>query len=166
MNTNKIAVVIGLIICFGLGFLASSVYYSKKFERSFGREYVMSEVIGTEVKNPQGEDYGKISDLVVDTNGRVPFAILVYGEKSVAIPFGLLKYNREGKHLVLNFEREKLDSAPSFDKNQLANRTWVEDNYKHFGQAPYWTNGDHMTGSSETTEHTLWDASGTKYTWP
>ena len=163
---NKTAIIIWLVIFFGLGFLASSVYYSKKSEESFGREYIMSEFIGTEVKNPQGEDYGKISDLVVDTNGRVPFVILAYGEKSVAIPFGLLKYNQEGKYLVLNFDKEKMDSAPSFDKRQLADRKWVEENYKHFGQAPYWTEEEHMKESPETTQHTLWNTSGTEYTWP
>jgi hypothetical protein len=164
---NKIAMIIGLVVCFGLGFLAASGFYSSKEEQvSWGRAYVTSEVVGTEVKNRQGDDYGKISDLVIDTNGRVPFAVLAYGEKSVAVPFGSLTYNREGKHLVLNFEKERLDSAPSFDKSQLANRTWVEENYKHFGEAPYWTEEEHMKGSSETTELILWDASGTRYTWP
>ena len=163
---NKTAIIIWLIVCFGLGFLASSVYYSKKSEESFGREYIMSEFIGTEVKNPQGEDYGKISDLVVDTNGRVPFAVLSYGEEFVAIPFGSLKYNREGKYLVLNFDKEKMDSAPSFDKSQLANQTWVQENYKHFGQAPHWTEEEHMKESSEGTQDSPSDAPKTEYTWP
>ena len=164
---NKVVIIIGLIVCFGLGFLAASAYHSGKAEQvSWDRAYITSEVIGTEVKNPQGEDYGKISDLVVDTNGRVPFAILAYGEKSVAIPFGSLKYHREGKHLVLNFEKEKLDSAPSFDKSQLANRTWVEDNYKHFGQAPYWTEGEHMKESSEIMQDFPSGALNPEYTEP
>jgi hypothetical protein len=103
---------------------------------------------------------------VVDTNGHVPFAILAYGEKSVAIPFGSLKYNQEGKYLVLNFDKEKLDSAPAFDKNQLADRKWVEDNYKHFGQAPYWTEGEHMKESPEGMQDFPSGALSPEYTGP
>ncbi len=164
---NKTAMIIGLIVCFGLGFLAASAYYSGKEEQvSWGRAYVTSEVLGTEVKNPQGDDYGRISDLVIDTNGRVPFVILAYGEKSVAIPFGALSYNREGKYLVFNFEKEKLDSAPAFDKSQLANRTWVEENYKRFGQAPYWSEEEVIEESSETMQEFPTEAPRAEYAWP
>ena len=137
---KKIAVVIGLIVCFGLGFFVANIYYSGKPESvSWGRAYVMSEIIGTDVKNLQGEDFGRIEDFVVDTNGRIPFAVLAYGEKSVALPFGALQYDQEGKHLSLDITRERLDGAPVFDKSTLANRKWVEETYKYFGQVPYWT---------------------------
>jgi hypothetical protein len=62
-----------------------------------------------------------------------------YSEKSVAVPFGMLTYSTEGKHLVLDLAREKLDSAPAFDKSVLASGKSVEDTYKYYGQAPYWT---------------------------
>jgi len=137
---KKIAIITGLIVCFGLGFFIASIYYSGKPESvNWGRAYVVSEIIGTEVKNPHEEDFGKIKDFVVDTNGRVPFAILAYGEKSVALPFGALKYDREGKHLSLDITRERLDGAPAFDKSALANWKWVEDTYNYFGHVPYWT---------------------------
>ena len=136
---TKIAAIVGLVIAFAVGVFVGGVYYSGKSNTEWGRAYTVSEVVGVEVKSPQGEDFGKINDYVIDTNGRIPFAILSYGEKSVAIPFGTLTYSSEGKHLVLNLSKEKLDSAPAFDKSALTNRTWVEDTYKYFGQAPYWS---------------------------
>lgn len=146
---NKGWTMIGLIVCFGLGFLAGSLYIEKPGPVNWGRAYEVSEIVGTYVKNMQGEEYGKIRDIVVDTNGRVPLAVLSYGEKSVAIPFGALTYNREGNYLVLDLTRRILDSAPAFDKSQLANRTWVEDNYRRFGQVPYWTETQPGEKSSE-----------------
>ena len=160
---NKGRIIIGLIVCFGLGLLAGSLYYSGKPESvSWGKVYEVSEIVGTNVKDIQGEEYGKISDIVVDTNGRVPFAVLSYGEKSVAIPFGALMFNREGNDLVLDITRKILDSAPAFDKSQLANRTWVEENYRHFGQAPYWTEAQF----GEEMEEFPSDAPDTGYAWP
>jgi hypothetical protein len=131
--------ILGFVVFFVFGFLVASIYYSGKGETSWGRAYPVSEMIGTGVTNPQGEEFGKVSDFVIDTHGRVPFAVMSYGEKSVAIPFGMLTYSTEGKHLVLDFVREKLDSAPAFDKSVLASGKSVEDTYKHYGQAPYWT---------------------------
>lgn len=132
---------IGFIVCFGLGFLAASIYYSYsgKGEMRWGRAYTVSEITGTSVMNPQREEFGKVSDFVIDTNGRVPLAVMSYSEKSVAIPFAMLTYSTEGKHLVLDLAREKLDSAPAFDKSVLAGGKWVEDTYKYYGLAPYWT---------------------------
>jgi hypothetical protein len=140
MKKDYTLFIIGLIACFGLGFLVASIYYySEKGEASWGRAYTVSEMIGTGVMNPQGKEFGKVNDFVIDTNGKVPFTVLSYGEKLLAIPFGTLTYSPEGKHLVLDLASEKLDSAPAFDKSGLADRKWVEDAYRHFGQAPYWT---------------------------
>ncbi|MFB3885167.1 MAG: PRC-barrel domain-containing protein [Thermodesulfobacteriota bacterium] len=141
MKKDYTLFIIGLIVCFGLGFLVAGIYYSGKGEASWGRAYTVSEIIGTDVMNHQGEAFGKVNDFVIDTNGKVPFAVLSYGEKLVAIPFGTLTYSTEGKHLVLDLSREKLDSAPTFDKSVLADRKWIEDAYRYFGQTPYWTTG-------------------------
>jgi hypothetical protein len=151
----------GLIVCFGFGFLVASIYYSGKGETSWGRAYTVSEMIGTGVMNSQGEEFGKVNDFVIDTNGRVPFAVLSYSEKLVAIPFGTLTYSTEGKHLVLDLAREKLDSAPAFNKSVLAERKWAEDTYKHYGQAPFWTEA-----GSEHGQDFPMEAPGSEYTWP
>jgi hypothetical protein len=138
MKKDYTLFIIGLVVCFGLGFLVASIYYSGKGETNWERAYTVSEMIGMGVMNPQGEEFGRVNDFVIDTNGRVPFTVLSYGEKLVAIPFETLTYSTEGKQLVLDLAREKLDSAPAFDKSVLADRKWAEDTYKRFGQAPYW----------------------------
>ena len=131
--------IIGLIVCFGLGFLAASLYYSGKGGTTWGRAYAVSDIMGSMVKSPQGEEFGKVDDFVIDTNGRVAFGVITYGDKEVAVPFSGLKYDPEAKHLVLDTTKEKLDSAQAFDKAMIENREAVEGIYKHFGQSPYWT---------------------------
>jgi hypothetical protein len=158
MKKDYTLFIIGLFVCFGLGFLVAGIYYPGEGERSWARAYTVSETIGTGVMNPQGEEFGKVNDFVIDTNGRVPFAVLSYGEKLVAIPFETLTYSTEGKHLVLDLSRERLDSAPAFDKSVLADRKWVEDAYRHFGQIPYWT----VAGSEEMQDFPM-EAPGSGY---
>jgi hypothetical protein len=137
---NKFAWVVGAVIFFCLGFLGATIYhYERPATGGWGEAYIMSEMVGTVVKNPQGDEFGRITDYVFDSKGRVPFAVLSYGEKSVAIPFATMVYNEEGKYFSFSLPKERLDTAPAFDERALANRTWVEDIYRHFGQAPYWT---------------------------
>src|SRR4030067_2430810 len=139
---NKTAMVIGAVIFFCLGFLGATIYYYEKpAKEGWGTAFIMSEMVGTHVKNFQGGEFGRINDFVIDSKGRVPFAVLSYGERTVAIPYGTMAYNQEGNYFFFYLPKERLDTAPAFDKSALANRTWVEDTYKHFGQAPYWTEG-------------------------
>ena len=153
--------ILGFVVFFVFGFLVASIYYSGERETSWGRAYTVSEVVGTGIMNPQGEEFGKVSDFVIDTHGRVPLAVMSYGEKSVAIPFGMLTYSTEGKHLVLDLTREKLDSAPAFDKSVLASGKSVEETYRHYGQAPYWT-GEGSEGKGDSPM----EAPGSEYPEP
>jgi sporulation protein YlmC with PRC-barrel domain len=161
MKKDYTLFIIGLMVCFGFGFLVASIYYLEKGETSWGRAYTVSEMIGTGIMNPQGEEFGRVNDFVIDTNGRVRFTVLSYGEKLVVIPFETLTYSIEGKHLVLDLAREKLDSAPAFDQSVLADRKWAEDTYKRFGQAPYWTEA-----GSEQIQDLPKEAPGSEYPSP
>jgi len=131
--------ILGLIICFVMGLLLGGVFLQDRSKASWERAYAASDIIGSVVKSPEGEEFGKIDDIVIDTNDRVDFAVISYGEKKIAVPFTGLQYDREGKHLVLDTTKEKLDSAQAFDKSMLENRESVEAIYKHFGEAPYWS---------------------------
>ncbi len=108
------------------------------------RPYEASEILGTHMMNRQGEDLGRISNLVLDTRGRVSFVILAHGgflrigEKLTPVPFGALSYDTE-KHLVLDITREKLESAPVFSRKTLGDLQWAKEVYRYFGQQPYWT---------------------------
>ena len=101
-----------------------------------------SKVIGMEVRNPKGENIGKINDLVVNMRtGDVRYSILEFdpgifkGEKLFAVPTQQLRMGKEGDTLVYNMTRDKLEKAgveragwdktfrdPSYLRNQ--DRAW------------------------------------------
>jgi len=113
--------------------------------KGWNRPYGASEIVGTQVKNPQGEVLGKIHDLVFDDEGRISFAILGYGgflgigQNLVAVPITSLSYAEESRDFVLNTTKENIQSAPLFSKKALDNPGWASDFYRYFGQQPYWT---------------------------
>ena len=102
------------------------------------------QIVGTSVKNQQGEELGKINDVVIDSQGHVPLAILAHGGfwgmggKLVAVPFSALQFDPSKKDYMLNSTQEKLDSAPAFQVSDLSHEKWPEDVYRFFGQYPYW----------------------------
>ena len=113
--------------------------------KGWNRPYEVTEIVGTRVRDPQGEEVGKIDDLVFDTEGRISFAIVGYGgflgmgQKLVAVPVNSLSYGEEPRHFVLNTSREKIQSAPLFSSKALDDPEWTKDVYRYFGQQPYWT---------------------------
>ncbi len=137
---------------------------NKVTDQGWSKEYTFGQIVGTSVRNDQGQDLGRISDIVIDSKGHVPFAILSYGGfwgmggKSVAIPFTALSFNQNGNFMVLNTDQAKLQSAPAFKVSDLSNRKWAEDVYHYFGQQPYWTEeggqapADHSMSSSSASE--------------
>ena len=113
--------------------------------KGWNRPYGASEIVGTQVKNPQGEVVGKIADLVFDDEGRISFAILGYGgflgigQNLVAVPITSLSSVEEAGHFALNTTKENIQSAPLFSKKALDDPGWTNDVYRYFGQQPYWT---------------------------
>ena len=82
-----------------------------------GETCEVSKLLGTTVKNPQGEDLGTITGLVTGPEGRVGFAVLSYWisddtQRRVAVPFSALSC--EEQNCVLNADKETFDSAPAF----------------------------------------------------
>lgn len=131
--------VLPLIIIFVMGFVADS---------SVAREpigYEVSKLLGSVVQNPQGEQLGTIKDFIVDSNGRIEFAILLQRNskaedgRDVVIPFDALSPGPSAHRFVLNTTSEKLSSAPRFDQKHLTNPEFADEVYKYFGLGPYWT---------------------------
>ncbi len=94
---------------------------------TFTNEQNQSEVLGTDfigtpVTNREGQQIGKISNLVFDQDGRIELAVigvggfLGLGEKEVAIPFDSVKSEvMNNKHVfVVDSTKEALKAAPSF----------------------------------------------------
>jgi sporulation protein YlmC with PRC-barrel domain len=81
-------------------------------------------IIGDTVENPQGDDLGKIDDLMININtGEIEYAVIESGSflgiggKLFAIPFKELQINPAKEVFVLNREKEYLKEAPGFDKD-------------------------------------------------
>jgi hypothetical protein len=106
--------------------------------------YEVSRLLWKEVERPGGEYLGRIADFVVDTNGRVEFAVLLEefpetaDNRLVALPYGALSLRPEGDHFVLSIGSEELASVPTFNEKDLSNPQFAEDIYRYFGQQPYW----------------------------
>lgn len=93
-----------------------------------------------EVKNLQGEKLGEIKDFVIDSRGRVPFAMLSHGGKMIAVPYSALWVEQGGSFFVMDANEEKLASAPAVgEKENSINQAKAREIYKYFGQSPYWT---------------------------
>lgn len=102
-----------------------------------------SRLMGAEIQLSSGEAAGEINDFVIDSSdGHIAFLVFsdVPGRPDtlVAVPFGALS-TRENS-FVLDTSKDQLASAPSFDEfADLNNMRWAENDYRHFGLEPYWT---------------------------
>ncbi len=92
------------------------------------------------VKNGKGEALGEIEDLMIDSRGRILFAILTHKEKSVVIPLPALSTDRTGNFLILEVDEEKLASAPLCPEDSVS-ETQGEEIYRYFGQQSPWEEG-------------------------
>jgi sporulation protein YlmC with PRC-barrel domain len=82
-------------------------------------------LLGSDVKNPQGQDVGDLKHLMLDPRtGRVMYAVVAIGgflgmgEKTVIVPWYALEVARDGKSLVLNVAPQMLQQAPAYEKGK------------------------------------------------
>jgi sporulation protein YlmC with PRC-barrel domain len=107
------------------------------------------EVIGRKVINRQGENLGKIEEVMLDSlPGRVAYAVLSFGgflgvgDKLFAVPWNGLQYDPHSEAFVLNADKKLLENAPGFNKDRwpdMADTTFRSDVYKYYGVQPYWS---------------------------
>ena len=105
----------------------------------------LSKLIGAQVKSNNGENLGKLEDVVIDPQtGRATFAIvgkggiLRLGEKRMPVPWQAITIDSQ-KRLTLNVDKEKLQSAPTTaraDDSELDNPDFVLVIYKFYEVAP------------------------------
>jgi len=153
---NKSLSMGAVILLLSLGFAGNSHAGSLPGHNGF-REYDSTKLAGSMVKSLEGEDLGRILNLEVDSQGRVDFAVVVEGGfeefpgRIVAVPFGNLMVS-EGKsgqiRVTFNADKEEFYTAPDFNANDLDNRQWVTEMYRHFGEEPYWA--EEATGKAAT----------------
>ncbi len=84
----------------------------------------VSQITGSKVFNKNGEELGKIENLMVDlATNRIRFAVLSVGgffglvAKSFVFAWDTLSLNKDGKGFVLNLDitREWLERVPAYD---------------------------------------------------
>ena len=82
-------------------------------------------LLGSDVKNPQGQDVGDLKQLMLDPHtGRVMYAVVAIGGflgmggKTVIVPWNALEVTRDGKSLVLNVSPQMLQQAPAYEKGR------------------------------------------------
>jgi sporulation protein YlmC with PRC-barrel domain len=100
------------------------------------------------VKSPQGEDLGKIEEVMIDMEmGRVAYAVLSFGgllglgSKWVPVPWDAVALQPAEKVLLLKIEKAQIEKAPNFEAAtlpDLANRQWGAVIHTYYGYPPYW----------------------------
>ena len=127
-------------------------------------------LVGNSVYNTKGEDLGDIKDIMLNvTYGKVTYAVLEFGgflgmgEKLFAVPWDALKLDSENKRFTLNIDKERLENAPSFDKDywpNMADETWAKEINAYYGTGSGTSSnngsGEGYSGSS-TPDHTSKD---------
>jgi sporulation protein YlmC with PRC-barrel domain len=74
---------------------------------------VDSEMIGDTVKNPEGEELGKLEQLIMDSETkRIEYAMISIGDTGQlkAYPWSSFKVNKEQGNVVLNVTKEQLET--------------------------------------------------------
>jgi sporulation protein YlmC with PRC-barrel domain len=104
-------------------------------------------LIGNDVFNQQEEDIGDIKEIMLDVRtGRVSYAVLSFGgflgmgEKLFAVPWQALQLDTINKRFVLNVAKERLTTAPGFDKTNWPNMVdaaWQQGIHDYYGTKPY-----------------------------
>lgn len=102
---------------------------------------------GNDVFNRKDEDLGDIKEIMIDMGtGRVAYAVLSHGgfmgigDKLFAVPWHALTPDTANKRFVLDVEKDRLDNAPGFDKDQwpdMADTAWAKEVHEYYGVTPY-----------------------------
>lgn len=98
---------------------------------------------GNDVYNLKNEDLGDIKEIMLDMDtGRVAYAVLSFGgfmgmgEKLFAVPWSALSLDTVHKRFLLDIAKDKLQSAPGFNKNHwpdMADKTWAKEIHDYYG---------------------------------
>lgn len=99
------------------------------------RNIRVSELIGKDVRNAQGEDLGDIKDVIIDmNNGKVHYVVLSFGgflgmgDKLFAYPMRVFKPTADKDDLILAVDKERLRKAPGFEDKSWPD--WDRSDYR------------------------------------
>jgi sporulation protein YlmC with PRC-barrel domain len=99
-----------------------------------------SKAFRDDIRSSSGDVTARIHDLIIDSDGRVAFAVLsdVPGRSNalVAVPFGSLQ--ARGDVFVFNASGDQLASAPAFSRKDMNAPLYAGNLYRFYGLQPYW----------------------------
>jgi sporulation protein YlmC with PRC-barrel domain len=103
---------------------------------------------GNKVISADGEDVGKISDIMLDVrNGRIAYAVLSeggflgMGSTLHAIPWTALTLDTSEKCFRVDIAAQRIKDDSGFDKDHwpsMADTTWGAGVHQYYNRRPYW----------------------------
>jgi sporulation protein YlmC with PRC-barrel domain len=103
----------------------------------------------TKVITNDGEDVGKISEIMLDVRrGRVAYAVLSsggflgMGDTLHAIPWSALTMDTDEKCFRVDIAAQRIKDDPGFDKDHwpaMADTTWGTSLHEYYKRTPYWS---------------------------
>lgn len=119
-----------------------------------------STLMGEDVYNTKDEDLGDIKEIMLDMNtGRVAYAVLSFGgflgiaDKLFAVPWNALKLDTQNKRFILNVDKDRLESAPGFDKDHwpdMADPTWQNTINSYYGTTSYTDSSQNQSSQNQS----------------
>jgi sporulation protein YlmC with PRC-barrel domain len=108
----------------------SGINHEGKYANTPVRRLTSTSIVGDKIENPEGEDLGKIDNLMINLNtGMVEYAVIEFGSflgiggKLFAVPFSELTVDPDKEIFILNRDKEYLKDSPGFDSSH-----WPETN--------------------------------------
>jgi sporulation protein YlmC with PRC-barrel domain len=108
-------------------------------------------IIGDHIHNLKDEHLGSVKEIMLDMqSGRVAYVVmasggvLTIGEKLFAIPWEALALDTANHQLRLNIDKERIENAPGFDKDNwpdMANQAWATEIHGYYGTTSRSTTG-------------------------
>lgn len=121
--------------------------YNAKPNGGSPRLMSVDSLVGNKVFNLQNDDLGGIKDIMLDMHtGQVAYAVLSFGgifgmgEKLFAVPWNGLKLDTVKECFILDADKQKLQHAPGFDKDNwpnMADESWGRNIHNYYGTKHY-----------------------------
>ncbi len=85
-------------------------------------------LIGDPIKNRAGEQLGTVKEVMFDLeNGRIAYLVMAsggflgMGDSYFAVPWSMLTVDTDAHAVVVDVDKETIESAPGFDKDDWPN---------------------------------------------
>ncbi|SEK07379.1 PRC-barrel domain-containing protein [Paraburkholderia diazotrophica] len=115
---------------------------------------------GDKVVTSDGEDVGKISDIMLDVrSGRIAYAVpseggfLGMGKTLHAIPWSALTLDTDEKCFRVDITAQQLKDDPGFDPDHwpsMADAAWGTQLHQYYNRQPYWATTRDIVGGRDS----------------